>query len=240
MDTNEFVATAETGTWPAVSEPNLAQFIDHTLLKPDATRDQLRKLCAEAREYQFYSVCVNSANVPYCHQLLADSDVKVIAVVGFPLGAASTESKAFEAGHAVSNGAEEIDMVINVGELKSGNYRAVQTDISRVVDAVAPTPVKVIIETGLLSRDEKIAACVLAKSAGAHFVKTSTGFSKGGATVEDIALMKEVVGADMEVKASGGIRDRETALAMLNAGATRVGASASIAIVTGREGSGGY
>ncbi len=140
----------------------------------------------------------------------------------------------------MNNGAEEIDMVINVGELKSGNFRAVQSDIRRVVDAVAPAPVKVIIETGLLSRDEKVAACVLAKSAGARFVKTSTGFSKGGATVEDIALMKEIVGADMEVKASGGIRDRATAMAMIEAGATRVGASASIAIVTGGSGLGGY
>lgn len=223
------------------STQGLAQFIDHTLLKPEATQDQLKVLCDEAREYSFYSVCVNSSNVPFCRKMLGGSGVKVVAVVGFPLGAASTETKVFEARDAVAHGAEEVDMVINIGELKSRNYRFVENDIRRLVEAVAPARVKVIIETGMLTQNEKIAACVLSKAAGAHFVKTSTGFNKGGATVEDVALMKELVGADMEVKASGGIRDQQTALAMLKAGATRIGASASVEIATGKKGGGkGY
>jgi len=225
------------GTGPRVGAvPNdLARYIDHTLLKAEADHESLRKLCEEARQYNFFSVCVNSSNVRFCRNLLAGSNTKVIAVVGFPLGAASAGAKAFEAREAVRTGAEEIDMVINVGELKSKNYAAVLDDIRKVVEATHPKPVKVILETGMLTLNEKIIASALSKAGGARFVKTSTGFGPGGATTEDIALMKAVVGDDVEVKASGGVRDQQTALAMIAAGATRVGASASIAIVTGQK-----
>lgn len=217
---------------------DLARYIDHTLLKPDATKEALRKLCEEAREYGFYSVCVNSANVKFCKGLLAGSPVKVIAVVGFPLGAASSGAKAFESREAIRDGAEEIDMVINIGELKSGNYLPVYEDIKKVVEAAHPKPVKVILETGLLDREEKVVGSVLSKTAGARFVKTSTGFGPGGATAEDVALMKKIVGPGVEVKASGGVRDRAGALEMIQAGASRLGASASIAIVTNQKASG--
>ncbi|MGD9107878.1 MAG: deoxyribose-phosphate aldolase [Gammaproteobacteria bacterium] len=209
--------------------------IDHTLLKPDATREQLKKVCDEAKKYHFATVCVNSSNIPFVSRELKGSSVKPIAVVGFPLGAASPQSKAFEAKEAIKNGAEEIDMVINIGALKSKDYVTVYRDILAVVEASKPHKVKVILETSNLDHDEKVIACALSKTAGAAFVKTSTGFGSGGATVEDIALMRKIVGSDMEVKASGGIRSTEDAKKMIEAGADRIGASASIAIVTGTK-----
>ncbi|RMG14737.1 MAG: deoxyribose-phosphate aldolase [Deltaproteobacteria bacterium] len=227
---------------PGVGQPadSIAPYIDHTLLKPDATREELKAVCEEAKKYGFYSVCVNSANVPYVARCLAGSRVRPIAVVGFPLGAVSPAAKAFEAREAVRNGAKEIDMVINIGALKSRDYRLVFDDIKGVVEAAKPYPVKVILETSMLDHDEKVAGCVLAKAAGAHYVKTSTGFGKGGATVEDVALMRKIVGPEMGVKASGGVRSAEDARAMFKAGADRIGASASVAIVTGKKGSKGY
>lgn len=214
----------------------LASRIDHTLLKPDATREELLKVCREAKEFGFATVCVNSANIPLVARQLRGSSVLPIAVVGFPLGAASSQAKAFEAGEAIRAGAREIDMVVNIGALKSRDYKLVLDDIAAVVKASRPHKVKVIIETGRLDDEEKIVACTLAKAAGAAFVKTSTGFGGGGATVEDIALMRRIVGSDMEVKASGGIRTQEDAQKMIQAGADRIGASAGIAIVTGKSG----
>lgn len=214
---------------------DLAPFIDHTLLKPDATRDELKKLCDEAKKYGFATVCVNAANIRFCASQLEGSSVKAIAVVGFPLGASTPNAKAFETREAVRNGAQEIDTVINVGALKSGDYGTVLEDIAAVVAAAVPRPVKVILETGLLNREQKIIACALSKVAGAAFVKTSTGFGPGGATAEDIALMREIVGPDMGVKASGGVRTEEDARRMIAAGATRLGASASVAIVSGQS-----
>jgi deoxyribose-phosphate aldolase len=220
---------------------DLARYIDHTLLKPNATEKDIERLCAEALQYHFASVCVNSAYVELCARLLAGSGVKVCAVVGFPLGAMSTDAKAFETRYAVSHGADEIDMVINVGQLQAGNYAYVYDDIHAVVKAAAGHIVKVILETGLLNEDQKIAGCVLAKAAGADFVKTSTGFGPGGATPEDIALMRRIVGDDMGVKASGGIRDCSTAQKMMESGASRLGASASVSIVKGAAAQGrGY
>ncbi len=213
--------------------PDLASAIDHTLLKPGSTKDDLEKLCAEARKYNFASVCVNSSNVARCRSLLGGSQVMVCAVVGFPLGAMSSGAKAFEARDAVRNGAAEIDMVLNIGALKAGDFALVQEDISKVVAAARPAKVKVILETGMLSDEEKVAGCTLSKLAGAHFVKTSTGFGKGGATVEDISLMRRVVGGAMGVKASGGIKSAGDVKRMMAAGANRVGASASVVIVTG-------
>lgn len=219
-----------------MDERNIARYIDHTLLKANATEDQIRKLCEEAREYQFASVCVNTCYVPLAAELLKGSGVKTCCVVGFPLGAMSTEAKAYEAADAVKNGAEEVDMVINVGAIKSGNWDYVKKDIERVVKASHDKAlVKVIIETCLLTDEEKVMACTAAKEAGADFVKTSTGFSTGGATVEDIRLMRETVGSEMGVKASGGIRTYEDAAAMIEAGATRIGASSGIAIVEGAK-----
>ncbi|MBN2498892.1 MAG: deoxyribose-phosphate aldolase [Deltaproteobacteria bacterium] len=228
------------GATPSAS--GIAGLIDHTLLKPDATEADIRRLCAEAREHSFASVCVNPAWVALSAQLLAGSPVKVCTVIGFPLGATTPTAKAIETRDAIANGATEIDMVINVGALKSGDDELVKRDIEAVVQAArGQALVKVILETALLSREEKVKACLLAKMAGADFVKTSTGFSSGGATVEDIALMRETVGPDMGVKASGGIRDRQTADAMVAAGATRIGASASVAIAAGKGASGsGY
>src|SRR3989339_2261305 len=216
-------------------DSQLAGMIDHTILKPEATREQLLKVCQEAKQYHFATVCVNSSNVALVARDLKGSGVKAIAVVGFPLGAATAQSKAFEAKQAIHDGAEEIDMVINIGALKSKNYKTVYNDIVAVVEASKPYPVKVILETSDLTNDEKIAACVLSKTAGAAFVKTSTGFASGGATVEDIELMRRVVGNDMQVKASGGIRSKEDAEKMIKAGANRIGASASVAIVTGKS-----
>lgn len=210
----------------------LNSFIDHTLLKADATVEQITKLCQEAREYRFASVCVNSCWVRLCSELLRGSGVAVCTVVGFPLGAMIPEAKAFEAEAAIENGATEIDMVINVGALKSQDYRMVAKDIQVVCDAVHQhgAILKVIIEACLLTKEEKVIACLLAKNAGADYVKTSTGFSTGGATVEDVKLMRSIVGDEMGVKAAGGIRDKETAEAMLDAGADRLGASAGVQI----------
>lgn len=210
---------------------HIASFIDHTVLKPETTKEQIAKLCAEAREHQFASVCINPAFVALAHSLLKDTDVKVCTVVGFPLGANTTALKAAETKHAILEGACEIDMVINIGALKAGDAGQVQSDIRAVVEAAEGKLVKVIIEACLLTREEKILACQLSEAAGAQFVKTSTGFSTGGATAEDVALMKEVVGDRLGVKASGGIRDLATALKMIEAGATRIGSSNSVAIV---------
>lgn len=211
----------------------LNKYFDHTILKADATLSQVEKLCKEALEYDFYSVCVNSCYVKACRNHLADSDVKIAAVVGFPLGACTTLTKAFETEEACKDGASEIDMVINVGALKDGKTDYVLEDISAVVQAAHKhnALVKVIIETCLLSDDEKVTACKLSEKAGADFVKTSTGFSTGGATAEDIALMKSVVGDRLQVKASGGIRDYQTTMKMIEAGADRIGASASVNIM---------
>jgi deoxyribose-phosphate aldolase len=219
---------------------DLAPYIDHTLLKADATEAEVEKLCAEARKHKFASVCVNTSYVETCARLLAGSEVMVCCVVGFPLGAMSTDAKAFETRTAISQGADEVDMVINVGKLESGNFTYVYDDIRAVVKAAAGHTVKVILETSLLNEDQKIAACVLSKAAGADFVKTSTGFSTGGATAEDIALMRRIVGDQMGVKASGGIRDCTTAQKMIDSGATRIGASASVGIVKGQQTKGGY
>ncbi len=208
-------------------------YIDHTLLKPDAKEEEVVKLCKEAIQYKFASVCINPSYVPLCSNMLKGSGVKVCTVIGFPLGAMTTEAKSFETRDAVMKGAEEIDMVINVGKLKSGDYKTVIEDVQAVVKSAPNKTVKVIIETANLNDYEKVIACVLAKAGGAHFVKTSTGFASGGATAKDIALMRKVVGDQMGVKASGGIKDCETALDMIEAGATRIGASASVKIVTG-------
>lgn len=214
---------------------DLAKLIDHTLLRPDAKREDLQKLCEEARTYHFASVCVNASNVRFCKERLRDSGVMTVAVVGFPLGAMTANAKAFETKEAVRDGADEIDMVLNIGALKGRDYALVMNDIRAVVDAAKPRPVKVILETGSLDRDEKVIACALSKAAGAAFVKTSTGFGAGGATEEDIRLMREVVGSELGVKASGGVRSLEDAEKMVRAGATRIGASASVAIVTGQK-----
>ncbi|MBI5514881.1 MAG: deoxyribose-phosphate aldolase [Deltaproteobacteria bacterium] len=220
--------------------PDLARIIDHTLLKPEATRDDLRRLCSEAMAWHFFSVCVNSANVPYVREQLRGSTVAVCAVVGFPLGAMTPNAKAFETTEALRAGADEIDMVMNVGSLKSRDYPLVLDDIARVVGAAQGRTVKVILETGMLTRDEKVIACALSKAAGASFVKTSTGFGQGGATVEDIALMREVVGPELGVKASGGVRTASDGDRLVAAGATRLGASSSVVIVSGGVASGGY
>lgn len=211
----------------------LNKYFDHTLLKADATQAQIEQLCQEALKYQFYSVCVNGCNVHKCADILKGSDVKIAAVVGFPLGAGTTASKVFETEEACKDGAGEIDMVINIGALKDADYDLVKSDIKAIVDVAAKYSaiVKVIIETCLLTDDEKIKACQLSEEAGAAFVKTSTGFSTGGATKEDVALMKSVVGDRLQVKASGGIRDYQTTMEMIDAGADRIGASASVSIV---------
>ena len=223
---------ATVGYCPA--SDGLASLIDHTLLKPDATREQIETLCREAAQYCFASVCVNPNWVPLCRELLRGTGVKVCTVIGFPSGAHAPDVKAYEARRAVEQGAEEVDMVINIGALKSKDYALVEQDIRGVVQAVGKdTVVKVILETSLLTRDEKIMGSSLAKAAGADFVKTSTGFASGGATVEDVRLMRETVGPDIGVKASGGIRSKEDVEAMVEAGATRIGASAGVKIVRG-------
>ncbi|MFC3039103.1 deoxyribose-phosphate aldolase [Virgibacillus xinjiangensis] len=219
----------------------LAKYIDHTQLKPDTTQEKIEQVVKEAKEYSFASVCVNPYWVSYCSEQLKDTSVEVCTVVGFPLGATSTATKKFETEQAIRDGATEIDMVINVGELKSRNDNAVKADIEAVVGAAKDQALtKVIIETSLLSEEEKVRACRLAKDAGADFVKTSTGFSGGGATVEDIKLMRETVGKEMGVKASGGVRDYQATRAMIDAGATRIGASAGIDIINGGQGSSDY
>ncbi len=210
---------------------NINQLIDHTILKPEASIDDVRKLCIEAKEYNFYSVCVNSAYVNVAYNFLLHSDVKVCSVVGFPLGAMIKEAKAYEAKFAVDSGAEEIDMVINIGLLKSGKIDLFERDIKKVREACKASVLKVIIETCLLDDKEKILACKIAKEYGADFVKTSTGFSTGGATEHDVELMRKTVGDKMGVKASGGIKTYEDAIKMINAGANRLGTSSGIAIM---------
>lgn len=214
-------------------QSELAKMIDHTLLKADATVGQIDKLCQEALDYGFGAVCVNGYWVKHCKQVLAGSQVKTAAVVGFPLGAMASKAKVSETKRAVKHGAVEIDMVMNIGELRAGNLAAVARDVQGVVQAAhaGEAIVKVIIETCLLTDDEKVTACLLAKEAGADFVKTSTGFSNAGATVEDVALMRSIVGPDVGVKAAGGIRSYEDALRMIEAGANRIGASSGIQIV---------
>ncbi len=218
-----------------MKKEQLAGYIDHTILKPDAGRDAIVRLCEEARENRFAAVCVNPVHVRLCSSLLENSGVKVCTVIGFPLGANLTGIKAREAALAVTEGAEEVDMVINVGAMKDGDFILVQNDIHEVVQAACKANtgaiVKVIIETSLLTDEEKRKACQLAQNGGAHFVKTSTGFSGGGATVDDIALMRKTVGPDMGVKASGGIKNYQQAVNLIAAGATRIGASAGIAII---------
>jgi deoxyribose-phosphate aldolase len=217
----------------------LAAFIDHTLLKPDASLAQIQKICAEAREHHFFSVCVNGSWVATAHQLLEDSDVKIASVVGFPLGAMSSDAKRFETEAAIDDGASEIDLVLNIARLKAGDDKYVLREIIDVVEAADERTVKVILETCLLTDEEKVRACQIVVESGAHFVKTSTGFSTGGATIADVKLMRETVGPKFGVKASGGIRDMATALAMIEAGATRLGTSAGVAIVQGLAGGGG-
>ncbi|MEA4908748.1 MAG: deoxyribose-phosphate aldolase, partial [Anaerolineaceae bacterium] len=214
---------------------NLANYIDHTLLKPEATAEQITQICKEAREYSFASVCINPSHVKLCAELLKGSPVKVCTVIGFPLGATSTDVKVFEANSAIDNGATEVDMVINVGGLKSRNLELVADDIHSVVEAAHAKGalVKVIIETALLNEEEKVLATLLTKEAGADFVKTSTGFSTGGATVEDVALLRRVIGPKLGVKAAGGVRSKEDAENMIKAGATRLGASAGVKIMQG-------
>ncbi|NWF50815.1 MAG: deoxyribose-phosphate aldolase [Ignavibacteriaceae bacterium] len=230
------------GVGDHLNDKKLAAMIDHTLLKPDATIDEIKALCDEARKYSFASVCVNPCYVQLCSEMLSNTKVKVCTVIGFPLGASTTENKKHETEEAVRNGAQEIDMVINIGQLKSGNYDYVASDIRAVVASAKSKGalVKVILETALLSDEEKIKACIICKNEKADFVKTSTGFSKGGATTGDIALMKYVVGSSMGVKASGGIRSREDAEAMVKSGADRIGASASVKIISGETAKGSY
>nr|WP_144920410.1 deoxyribose-phosphate aldolase [Paenibacillus bovis] len=213
---------------------NIASYIDHTLLKAEATKEDIKKICEEAKQYKFASVCVNPTWVKFASSLLGDSDVKVCTVIGFPLGANTTETKEFEAKNAIENGATEIDMVINIGALKAKQDDDVKQDISRVCNvAKGKAIVKVIIETSLLSNEEKERACEISKQAGADFVKTSTGFSTGGATIEDVQLMRRIVGNDIGVKASGGVRNLEDLRNMIDAGASRIGASAGVAIMQG-------
>lgn len=208
-----------------------SKYIDHTLLKPDATEKDILKLINEAKTYDFASVCINTSWTKLAHKQLKDSDVNVCVVIGFPLGANSTDSKVYETKVAIEDGADEIDMVIAIGQLKSGNENYVKEEIRKVVQASGNKLVKVIIETCLLTEDEKVRACILAKEAGADYVKTSTGFSKGGANAHDVKLMRETVGDDMGVKASGGIHTKEEMLDMIKNGASRIGASCGIELI---------
>lgn len=223
----------------AIKPRDMAKMIDHTMLKPTATVEDIKNLCQEAHKYEFAAVCVNPIFVPMAARLLSESSVKVATVIGFPLGANTSETKSFESRNAIKNGAQELDMVINLGAFKSEAYDLVQSDIKAVVDATKTAGVtsdiivKVILEISYLNEEEIIHACNIAKNAGADFVKTSTGFGPGGATVEDVSLMRKVVGRDIGVKAAGGIRNYKQALAMLDAGANRIGASSGVAIVTG-------
>ena len=220
---------------------DIAQYIDHTLLKPEATAEEIDKLCDEAKKHKFYSVCVNTSRVARCARNLQGSAVKVCAVVGFPLGAMSGRAKNFETRHAIEDGAKEIDMVINVGALKSKDFKAVEEDIKWVKRACTRNVIlKVIIETALLADDEKVLVCQIAKNAGANFVKTSTGFSHHGATVKDVRLMRRTVGPKLGVKAAGGVRSFDDAVEMIKAGATRLGTSAGVKIVGGEATDGGY
>lgn len=219
---------------------NLPKYIDHTALKPETTKAQIEQLAQEAREYGFMSVCVNPTHVQYAKSLLEGTDVLVCTVIGFPLGANTPAVKAFETKDAIGNGAGEVDMVINIGALKDKNYDLVAEDIRAVVEAAGDVTTKVIIETALITDEEKVKACEIAKAQGADFVKTSTGFSTSGATKEDIALMRKAVGPDMGVKASGGVRSYEDVMTMIDAGATRIGASAGVQILKGEEAKGDY
>ena len=224
---------------PKMSASEISKRIDHTLLKPEASQSSFDKVCREAVQYGFKAVCVNSAWVAYVTQKLRGSSVAVCAVVGFPLGVTHRAVKAFEAEKAIEDGASELDMVLNIGALKGGDLKNVEADIRAVRQAAAgATVLKVIIETCLLKNPEKVRACEIAKHAGADFVKTSTGFSSGGATVEDVALMRQIVGAEMGVKASGGIKDWLAAVAMIQAGADRIGTSAGVVIVESAPGTG--
>ena len=223
----------ETTAIKETSEEKIARSIDHTLLKAEATITQIHNLVEEARAYRFFSVCVNPSYVATCAELLKGTGVQVCTVVGFPLGANSSATKAFETAHAIKDGADEIDMVINIGALKSPKLLLVEEDIREVVFAAEGKVVKVIIETSLLTNEEKVIACQLAEKAGANFVKTSTGFNGGGATIEDVILMKESVSSNISVKASGGIKDLETAKKMLAAGASRLGTSSGVTILKG-------
>lgn len=213
---------------------NLAKYIDHTLLKPQASQAEIKNLCEQAREYGFFSVCVNPYWVPFCKEQLKGSDVKVCTVIGFPLGANTTEVKVLEAKDALKNGADELDMVVNLGAVKSADWQTVLADIEAVRHAGENFTLKVIIETSVLTEEEKVKLCQLCTQAKADFVKTSTGFTGGGATEQDVKLMKENISADMQVKASGGVRTKEDFDKMLAAGATRIGASAGIKIIEGK------
>ena len=235
------VASADGGGAVNPAPAELAKYIDHTMLMPDAPDAAFDKLVEEAIEWGFYSVCVNSSRVAYVAKKVQGTDVKVSAVIGFPLGAMDSTAKAFEARRAISDGAHELDMVMNIGAMKSGNIKLVEEDIRAVRRATRGTTIlKVIIETSLLTDDEKVLACEISKRAGADFVKTCTGFAGGGATPHDIALMRRTVGPQMGVKASGGMRNYPRAVQILAAGANRIGAVSSVAIVTGQEGQGGY
>jgi deoxyribose-phosphate aldolase len=235
MDQNQLIEkiVAEVAALPTLAPADVAKYIDHTMLQPNAPTQAFDRLCQEALTYRFFAVCVNSCRVAYVARKMLGSGIKVCSVVGFPLGAMTSRAKAFEAREALSDGASEIDMVINIGFLKSGDYRGVEEDIRAVRRATRSTTIlKVIIETALLTQDEKVIACELSKKAGADFVKTCTGFGGGGATVEDVSLMRRVVGKDLGVKASTGVRTYSVALAMIGAGATRLGCGSSVAIVS--------
>jgi deoxyribose-phosphate aldolase len=227
---------------PELTSSQISKYIDHTLLKQEASVQQITKLCEEAAKYKFASVCVNATNVALCAKLLKGSGVKVCSVAGFPLGATLSSVKAFEAEQVIADGASEIDMVLNVGAMKSGNFALVKDDVAAVVKAshAKKAIVKVIIETCLLTDEEKVKACQLCKEAGADFVKTSTGFNTGGATLEDVALMRKTVGPDMGVKAAGGVRSFDDVVAMIKAGATRIGTSGGVKIIEGAEIKSGY
>ncbi|MGI5920084.1 MAG: deoxyribose-phosphate aldolase [Christensenellales bacterium] len=234
--TEEVIAKLGAGNAPAkdYSPASLAKYIDHTLLKPEASQEQIRKVCDEAKKYHFASVCVNPSYIEFVAQQLEGSGVKPCVVIGFPLGATLPEVKAAETSAVIGLGAKEVDMVVNIGAIKSGDWHLVKRDIEAVVNAAKGRAlVKVIIETCLLTDEEKVKVCTIAKMAGADFVKTSTGFSTGGATVEDVALMRRTVGPTMGVKASGGVRDYDSAVAMIKAGATRLGTSSGAKIVQG-------
>jgi deoxyribose-phosphate aldolase len=223
-----------------ITPAEIASYIDHTLLKPEATRAQIQKLCEEALSHKFYAVCVNSSMISVCKEMLKGSSVKIASVIGFPLGVCDTPTKVFETQRALNLGANEIDMVLHLGALKSQEWSYVEKDIKDVVLAANGCPVKVIFETHLLTDDEKRKACEISLLAGAQFVKTSTGFSGGGATVEDVALMKSIVQNKAQVKASGGVRDFAAAVKMIQAGATRLGTSSGVAIVKNEAGKTGY
>ena len=241
LETGKQDKTSQPASASGMSQAELAGYIDHTLLKPDAIESQFEQLCNEAVAYKFKSVCVNSSWVPYVAKKLRGTGVIICSVIGFPLGGMDTRSKAFEARSAIASGATELDMVLNVGALKSGNIKLVEEDIRAIKRACRSTTLlKVILETGLLTDAEKILACEIARKAGADFVKTSTGFSGTGATVQDIALMRRIVGPSVGVKASGGIKTFDQAVALINAGANRLGCGSSIAVITGAEVKGNY